>query len=223
MQIFLDSADVSEIEEINSLGIISGVTTNPSLMSKISGKLNERVLQICKLVQGDVSIEVIATDFDGMIEQGKQLTKIADNVVIKLPLTWNGIKACKYLTTNGYKVNMTLCFNANQALIAALAGATYISPFIGRLDDIGSKGMSLVKDIRQIYNNYKETLNTKILAASVRNPDHFYHAAVCGADVVTLPGKIIKQLLEHPLTKSGLDAFTEDWANSKLEMDIDKV
>ncbi|RYE06059.1 MAG: fructose-6-phosphate aldolase [Rickettsiaceae bacterium] len=216
MQIFLDSADIKEVKEICSLGIISGITTNPSLMSTIKGTFKDSIIEICNMVQGDISVEVIATDFDNMIDQAKKLAQLADNIVIKLPVTWEGVRACKYLTSCGYKTNMTLCFSPNQALIAAIAGATYVSPFIGRLDDISSNGINLISDIRQIYNNYKATLNTKILAASIRSPDHFYRTALCGADVITLPGKIIKRLLEHPLTNSGLQTFNHDWNNSGL-------
>jgi transaldolase len=218
MQIFLDSADINEIIEINKLGIISGVTTNPTLMSKTNSNLKDTISEICKVVTGDLSIEVIANDFNGMIEQGLEFSNLNSNIVIKLPMTWDGIKACKYFISENIKVNMTLCFSSNQALIAAIAGATYISPFVGRLDDIGLDGIELIKDIKNIYSNYDSKLNTKILAASIRNPNHFYRAALVGADVATMSGKIIKQLLDHPLTQSGLEIFNKDWINSKLRI-----
>lgn len=216
MQIFLDSADIDEIKEINELGIIEGLTTNPSLIAKAKGDFNTIIAGICKIISKDVSVEVAANDFEGMISQGEKIAKIADNIVIKLPITWEGLKACKYFSSKGIKVNMTLCFSANQALLAAISGAAYISPFIGRLDDIGYDGMNLIKDIRQIYNNYKDLLQTKILAASIRSPQHFYQSALIGADVITLPGKIIKQLIEHPLTQKGVEAFNRDWKDSNL-------
>lgn len=216
MQIFLDSADIEEIKEINDLGIIDGLTTNPSLIAKTKGDFKSTITEICKIITGDVSIEVVANDFESMIEQGSKFLDIAHNIVIKLPLTWNGLKACKYFSSNKSKVNMTLCFSVNQALLAAKVGATYISPFIGRLDDIGQDGIALISDIRQVYDNYQNSFNTKILAASIRSPSHIYQSALCGADVATLPAKIIKQLVNHPLTKSGLDEFNKDWAKCGL-------
>lgn len=215
MQIFLDSADIKEIDEINQLGIIDGITTNPSLMSKTKDDFGSTIVRICKIVRSDVSVEVAANDVDTMISQGNKILGISGNIVIKLPMTWNGIKVCQYFADKGKKVNMTLCFSVNQALIAAKAGAYYVSPFIGRLDDIGQNGMSLISDIRQMYDNYQ--YQTKILAASIRNPNHVYQSAMYGADVATMSSKIIKQLLDHPLTDSGLEVFNRDWAKSRLK------
>ncbi|WP_367364494.1 fructose-6-phosphate aldolase [Candidatus Tisiphia endosymbiont of Nedyus quadrimaculatus] len=215
MQIFLDSADIKEIDEINQLGIIDGITTNPSLMSKTKDDFGSTIVKICKIVRSDVSVEVAANDVDTMISQGNKILGISNNIVIKLPMTWNGIKVCQYFADKGKKVNMTLCFSVNQALIAAKAGAYYVSPFIGRLDDIGQNGMSLISDIRQMYDNYQ--YQTKILAASIRNPNHVYQSAMYGADVATMSSKIIKQLLDHPLTDSGLEVFNRDWAKSRLK------
>ncbi len=217
MQFFLDSADIDEIKEINNLRIIDGITTNPSLIARINKDFKSTIATICKTIMGDVSVEVAANDFEGMVTQGNKILNIASNIVIKLPLTWDGIKACKYFSENSVKVNMTLCFSANQALIAAKAGATYISPFIGRLDDIGQNGMQLIRDIKQLYINYP-TLKTKILAASIRSPEHVHHSALFGADVATMPAKIIKQLLDHQLTAKGLEIFNQDWISSGLEI-----
>ncbi|WP_341753292.1 MULTISPECIES: fructose-6-phosphate aldolase [unclassified Candidatus Tisiphia] len=216
MQIFLDSADIKEIDEINQLGIIDGITTNPSLMSKTKYDFVSTIAEICKIITSDVSVEVVANDVDTMINQGNKILEISSNIAIKLPITWNGIKACQYFADKGKKVNMTLCFSVNQALIAAKAGAFYISPFIGRLDDIGQNGISLISDIRQVYDNYQ--YQTKILAASIRSPNHVYQAAMYKADVATMSGKIIKQLLNHPLTDSGLEIFNKDWSKSGLEI-----
>lgn len=218
MQIFLDSADINEIREINELGIIAGLTTNPTLVSKHITDFDTSIAEICKIITGDVSVEVVAKDLTSMIKQSEKLLKLSTNIVIKLPLTWEGIKACKYLSHRGAKVNMTLCFSANQAVIAGLAGATYISPFIGRLEDNGNNGLELIQDIRQIYDNYAETIYTKILAASIRNPHHFQQCALAGVDYATLPGKIIKQLVDHPLTMAGLELFNKDWEKSKLKI-----
>ncbi len=217
MQIFLDSADLREIEEVYGYGIIDGLTTNPTLLAKTKTKLTETITQICAIVSGDVSIEVTANDYENMLAQSDKICQLASNIVIKLPLTWDGIRTCKYLSHKGIKTNMTLCFSANQALLAAKAGATYVSPFIGRLDDIGQDGIKLIKDIRQIFDNYPMVLNTKILAASIRNPLHVTQAALVGADVITMPGKLIKQLLEHPLTSQGLQMFNDHWSASGLK------
>ncbi|WP_375333614.1 fructose-6-phosphate aldolase [Candidatus Tisiphia endosymbiont of Xenochironomus xenolabis] len=216
MQIFLDSADIKEIDEINQLGIIDGITTNPSLMSKTKYDFVSTIAEICKIITSDVSVEVVANDVDTMINQGNKILGISSNIAIKLPMTWDGIKACQYFVGKGKKVNMTLCFSVNQALIAAKAGASYISPFIGRLDDIGQNGISLISDIRQVYDNYQ--YQTKILAASIRSPNHVYQAAMYKADVATMSGKIIKQLLNHPLTDSGLEIFNKDWNKSGLKI-----
>lgn len=217
MQIFLDSADIQEIHEIWQYGFIDGITTNPSLIAKTTGNFKESITKICKIALGGVSVEVSANDYAGMLEQGKKILKIADNIILKLPITLDGIRACKYFSSNGVKVNMTLCFSANQALIASKVGASYVSPFIGRLDDIGWDGMQLIQDIKRAYNNYSD-LSTKILAASIRSTEHVHRCALFGADVATIPGKIIKQLLHHPLTDKGLEIFNKDWHKSGLSI-----
>jgi transaldolase len=210
MKFFVDTADVKEIEELASTGLLDGVTTNPSLIMKSGRDFIEVVKEICDIVPGDVSAEVVATDHEGMMKEADKLRKLADNVVIKLPLTWDGIKTCKALTSEGTKVNVTLCFSANQALLAAKAGATYISPFVGRLDDIGQDGLELIADICTIYDNY-DNLNTQVLVASIRHPIHLLESAKMGAHVATLPPAVIRQLFNHPLTDKGLDAFLKDW------------
>jgi transaldolase len=212
MKFFVDTADVKEIRELESYGLLDGVTTNPSLILKAGRPMIEVIEEICSVVKGDVSAEVAATDYDGMIREAAVLKKIAKNVVIKLPLTWDGLKACKKLTDEGTKTNVTLCFAANQALLAAKAGATYISPFIGRLDDIHLNGMELISEIRTIYDNYN--FKTEILAASIRSVNHVKEAALIGADVVTVPAATIKALVNHPLTDKGLAAFVSDWAKT---------
>jgi transaldolase len=212
MKFFVDTADVKEIRELESYGLLDGVTTNPSLILKAGRPMIEVIEEICSVVKGDVSAEVAATDYDGMIREAAVLKKIAKNVVIKLPLTWDGLKACKKLTDEGTKTNVTLCFAANQALLAAKAGATYISPFIGRLDDIHLNGMELISEIRTIYDNYN--FKTQILAASIRSVNHVKEAALIGADVVTVPAATIKALVNHPLTDKGLAAFVSDWAKT---------
>lgn len=216
MQIFLDSADIREITEASELGVIDGITTNPSLMAQTVKDFRATITEICKIIKGDVSVEVAANDFETMIRQGEQILSIADNIVIKLPITWDGIKACRHFANQAVKTNMTLCFSIGQALLAAKAGATYVSPFIGRLDDIGQDGIKLISEIRQVYDNYQNSLNTKILAASIRSLDHLYQSALHGANAATIPSKIIKQLVNHPLTDMGLSIFNKDWANSKL-------
>ena len=217
MEFFLDTADVDSIRELSETGLIDGVTTNPSLVAK-SGKDFFTILKgISKIVSGPISAEVTALESDGMIAEGEKLAKIAKNIVIKLPLTQEGLKACKKLTKKKIKTNVTLCFSPAQALIAAKSGATYISPFVGRLDDIGENGMELIQKIKDIYSNYPK-LNTKILVASVRNMEHVAQAAIIGADVVTLPPKILEELYEHPLTKKGLDAFMEDWKKTNQKI-----
>ena len=217
MRFFIDSTDVKEIEELSSYGIIDGVTTNPSLFAQVSGDFYAIAKEICAATYGDVSLEVSATDYDNMIKEGEKILAIAENVVLKLPTTWDGVKACNYFSSEGYRVNMTLCFSATQALIAAKAGAAYISPFIGRLDDIGQDGLELIADIREIYSNYPD-LDTEILAASIRNPYHLYQASMIGADVATMPAKVIRQLLEHPLTDKGVEMFSNDWKKSGLKI-----
>ena len=209
MKFFVDTADVDEIREINDIGLLDGVTTNPSLIMKSGRDIMEVTKEICQIVDGPVSAEVTATQFDGMMKEAAVLKDIADNICIKLPLTLDGLKACKALTGQGVKTNVTLCFSANQALLAAKAGATYISPFIGRLDDLGIDGMELIEDIRTIYDNYD--FQTQILAASIRSADHVKQAALIGADVATIPPGVIKALAKHALTDKGLAAFLADW------------
>ncbi len=216
MKFFLDSADLEEIKKASKLGIISGVTTNPSLMAKNSRPVSEIIREICSLIDGPISAEVISTDYENMVEEGKKLAKIHPNVVIKIPLTIDGIRACKTFTDSDIRTNVTLVFSANQALLAAMAGATYVSPFIGRLDDIGSSGMHLIEEIRAIYDNYAFT--TEILAASVRHAEHVRDAAMVGADVATLPLSIIEGLYNHPLTTKGLEKFLQDFSNAKLTL-----
>lgn len=218
MKFFIDTADLKEIEEANDLGVLDGVTTNPSLCMKVGVKDFEgHIAKICKIVSGDVSAEVISTEYDEIVEEGRKIASIADNVVVKVPLIKDGIKAIKTFSDEGIKTNCTLCFSASQALIAAKAGATYISPFIGRLDDISTDGMQLIADIRLIYDNY--AVETEILAASIRHPMHFLESARIGADVATMPLNVIDQLLKHPLTDSGLERFLSDWdkLQSKLK------
>jgi len=212
MKFFADTAEIKDIKELHDLGLLDGITTNPSLIAKSGRDFKEVIKEICSIVPGPVSAEVASTAFDQMMAEAAVLRKIADNVVIKLPLTLDGLKACKTLTGEGTKVNVTLCFSANQALLAAKAGATYISPFIGRLDDINMEGMDLIRDIRTIYDNYAYA--TEILAASIRTPNHVTQAALAGADVATIPPAVIKKLADHPLTKSGLEQFVKDWAST---------
>jgi len=211
MKFFVDTADVAEIKDLAATGLLDGVTTNPSLIKKAGRDFKEVIAEICGIVDGPVSAEVVAMDFDGMKRQGDELVKIAKNVCIKVPLTIDGLKACKYFTDKGTQVNVTLCFSAAQAILAAKAGATFISPFVGRLDDIGQDGMELISDIVEIYNNYQE-FTTEVLVASVRNPMHVVLAAKLGAHVATIPANVIKQLALHPLTDKGLDQFNKDWA-----------
>ncbi|MEO0359326.1 MAG: fructose-6-phosphate aldolase [Pseudomonadota bacterium] len=209
MKFFVDTADVSAIAELNDLGMVDGVTTNPSIILKSGRDIMEVTKEICDLVDGPVSAEVVATDADAMIAEGRKLAEIADNITVKLPLTWDGLKACKVLSGEGKMVNVTLCFSANQALLAAKAGATFISPFIGRLDDINLDGMELIEDIRTIYDNFG--FSTEILAASIRNVNHVLDSARIGADVITAPPNVIKALASHPLTDKGLEQFLKDW------------
>lgn len=214
MKFFVDTADTNEIRELAATGLLDGVTTNPSLIMKSGRNFLEVIKEICDLVEGDVSAEVVALDYKGMMEEAKKLKKIAKNVVIKLPLTLDGLKACKSLSDDGTKVNVTLCFSANQAILAAKAGATYISPFVGRLDDIGQDGMELIGDICQIYSNYP-AFETEVLVASIRNPIHLLDSARLGAHVATLPPSVIRQLFNHPLTEKGIEQFMADWAKTK--------
>lgn len=212
MKFFVDTADITEIAEMNDTGLLDGVTTNPSLIMKSGRDIMEVTKEICDLVEGPVSAEVTATEYAEMMKEAAVLAKIADNICIKLPLTMDGLKACKALTSDGHKTNVTLCFSANQALLAAKAGATFVSPFIGRLDDIAVDGMDLIADIRIIYDNYD--FQTEILAASIRTVDHVKQAALIGADVVTAPPATLKALVKHPLTDKGLAAFLADWAKT---------
>ena len=209
MKFFVDTADVDQIAELNELGMVDGVTTNPSLIMKSGRDIKEVTREICNMVDGPVSAETVALDAGGMVEEGRELARIAENIAIKVPLTWDGLKACKQLAGEGRMVNVTLCFSANQALLAAKAGATFISPFIGRLDDINLDGMDLISDIRTIYDNY--AFDTQILAASIRSVNHATDAARIGADVMTAPPEVIRKMAAHPLTDKGLDAFLKDW------------
>jgi len=210
MKFFVDTADVAEIRELAATGLLDGVTTNPSLVAKTGRDFKTVVAEICEIVPGPVSAEVTALAAPGMIAEGRELARIAKNVAVKVPLTWEGLKACKALTSEGTMVNVTLCFSANQALLAAKAGATFVSPFIGRLDDIGLDGMELIREIRTIYDNYIE-LSTDILAASIRTVNHVKEAALIGADVATVPPSILKALVNHPLTDKGIETFLADW------------
>ncbi len=209
MKFFVDSADIKQIEDLMPTGLIDGVTTNPSLIAKNGDDMTKTIKDICALVPGPVSAEVTATDSDKMLEEGQYLASLAKNVTIKVPLTINGLKTCKALRAQGTQVNVTLCFSATQALLAAKAGASFISPFVGRLDDIGEKGMDLIEDIVVIYENYG--FETEVLVASVRSKQHVIDAAIIGAHVATLPPKVIYELYEHPLTDKGLKAFLDDW------------
>jgi transaldolase len=212
MKIFLDTANVNEIKEGVELGVVDGVTTNPSLAAKEKKPFRPLVEEICRIVPGDVSLEVVATDFEGMIKEGQELAQVAPNVVVKVPLTSDGLKAVKYLTGKGLRVNQTLCFSAAQAFLSAKAGAYYISPFLGRLDDIGAVGMDLIRDICEIYR--VQGFKTQVLAASIRNPLHVIDAAKAGAHVATMPFSVLQQLMKHPLTDIGLKKFLEDWEKS---------
>ena len=209
MKFFVDTADTEEIRELADTGLLDGVTTNPSLIKKSGRSIFEVIEEICGIVDGPVSAETVATDHATMLKEGQKLSKIAKNIAVKVPLTIEGLKTCKALTGEGIMVNVTLCFSANQALLAAKAGASYISPFVGRLDDIDEDGMALIEDIRLIYDNYE--FKTEILVASIRNPLHVLKAARIGADVATIPAPIMKQLFKHPLTDKGLKAFLDDW------------
>ena len=212
MKFFVDTADTKEIGELNALGLLDGVTTNPSLILKSGRDILEVTKEICGIVDGPVSAEVTATEYDEMMREAAALSKIADNICIKVPLTFDGLKACKALTGDGRQVNVTLCFSANQALLAAKAGATFISPFVGRIDDIGDDGMELIAEIRTIYDNYD--FSTQILTASIRTVNHVKQAALIGSDVATMPPAILRQLVKHPLTDRGLEAFLADWVKT---------
>ena len=209
MKIFLDTANLDEIRKYNDMGLLDGITTNPSLLAKEGGDPHEAIEEITRIIKGDVSLEVVSTDYDGMMEEGKKLREYGDHVVVKCPMTGEGLRACKSLSEQGIPVNVTLVFSPNQALLAAKAGAKYVSPFIGRLDDIGHTGMDLIKEIKQIFLNYD--FKTQILVARLRHPQHVTDAAKTGADVVTLPPAVLGKMLGHALTDKGLKAFLADW------------
>jgi transaldolase len=212
MKFFVDTADIKDIRECQQMGLVDGVTTNPSLIAKSGRDFKETIAEICSFVEGPVSAEVAALDYDGMMREGNILRKIAKNVAIKVPLTFDGLRACKSFSSEDTMVNVTLCFSANQALLAAKAGATFISPFIGRLDDINLDGMELISEIRQIYDNYG--FDTNILAASIRTANHIKEAAMIGADYATAPPAVLKSLVSHPLTDKGIASFLSDWAKT---------
>ncbi len=214
MKFFIDTADINEIRALADSGLLDGVTTNPSLVAQEEGKdFLDLIAEICEIVDGPVSAEVAATDYETMIQEGRKLAAIADNVAVKVPLTPDGLRVCKELSDDGILVNVTLCFSASQAILAAKAGAAFISPFVGRLDDLSQDGLQLIEDIVTIYDNYPE-FQTEVLVASIRNPLHITESAKMGADVCTIPPKVIHQLFKHPLTDKGLDAFVADWAKT---------
>ena len=215
MKIFLDTANLESIKMYNDMGLLDGITTNPSLLSKEGGDPQKTREEICSIIKGDVSLEVISTEYDGMIEDAHRLRKYGDNVVVKCPMTADGLKACKSLSAEGIPVNVTLVFSPNQAVLAAKAGAKYVSPFIGRLDDVGKDGMQLIEEIKEIFDNYE--FETEILVASIRHPMHVVEAAKIGADVVTLPPAVLGKMLKHPLTDIGLKNFLADWEKLKTE------
>ena len=210
MKFFLDTAEIDEVRQFNDYGLVDGVTTNPSLIAKSARDFFAVAEEICSIVKGPVSLEVTATDYEGMVKEGDRLKRIAKNVAIKLPITLDGLRACRHFANQDVMVNLTLCFSAAQSILAAKAGASFVSPFIGRLDDVGQDGLMLIEEIKQIYSNYPE-FNTKILVASVRNPIHIVTAAKIGADIATVPAKILEQLIAHPLTDKGLEIFLKDW------------
>ena len=211
MKFFVDTAEIDDIRELSETGLLDGVTTNPSLIHKSGRNFIDVIQEICEIVPGPVSAEVASVEAETMIAEGRKLAQIAENVMVKVPLTWDGLKACRALSNDGTMVNVTLCFNANQALLAAKAGAAFISPFIGRLDDIGLDGMELIQEIRAIYDNFADTIETEILAASIRSANHVKFSAMAGADVATVPPAVLKGLVKHPLTDAGLASFLKDW------------
>jgi transaldolase len=213
MKFFVDGVDIAEIKELADMGVVDGVTTNPSIIAKSGRAFKDVIKEICEIVPGPVSAEVVSTDSKGMLTEGRALAKIAPNVCVKVPLTNEGLKACHVFHQEGIMTNVTLCFSSGQALMAAKAGATFISPFVGRLDDIGQDGLNLIQEICQVYGNYAE-LTTEVLVASIRHPRHILDAAMIGAHVMTAPSKVIKQLLQHPLTDKGLEMFLKDWKDS---------
>jgi len=218
MKLFLDTADAAEIRELAATGLVDGVTTNPSLAAKTGRDYGESLKEICSIISGSVSAEVLATDFDGMLKEGRAAAKIAPNIYVKVPSTWEGMKACRALTNEGARVNVTLCFSPIQAMMAAKAGAAFISPFIGRVDDVGEDGMGLIRDIRAIYDNYG--FKTEILAASIRSVSHVREAALSGADISTIPADIFKKLMSHPLTDKGLAAFAADAKKANVTIKV---
>ena len=213
MKFFVDTADLNEIKDLAATGMVDGVTTTPSLAAKQGMNFKELIAEVCKVVSGPVSAEVTALDYETMMKEADVLRKIARNITIKVPLTQDGLKVCRALSSEGTMVNVTLCFTCGQAILAAKAGATFVSPFVGRLDDLGVNGMQLIEDIRMVYDNY-DSFKTQILVASVRSPEHIINAGRIGADVITAPPKVIRQLYHHPLTDSGLKTFAEDWAKT---------
>ena len=213
MKLFLDTANLAQIKRLNQMGIVDGITTNPTLVAKEPGEFEDIITAICREVKGDVSAEVVSTDFDGMVSEAKHLSSIAPNVVVKIPIIPEGLRATKAVTGIGIRVNMTLVFSANQGLLAAKAGASYISPFIGRLDDIGQRGMELVEDLVRIRNNY--SLKAEVLVGSIRHPQHVLEAAKVGADIATMPPEVMEKMMRHPLTDSGLKRFLDDWEKAK--------
>ncbi len=213
MKLFLDTANLAQIKKLNQMGIVDGVTTNPSLVSKEPGDFEDIVKAICREVKGDVSAEVVTTDFDGMVAEAKHLSKLAPNVVVKIPIMPEGLRATKAVSAMGIRVNMTLVFSANQGLLAAKAGASFISPFIGRLDDVGQRGMEVVEDLVKIRDNYK--LRAEVLVGSIRHPQHVLEAAKVGADIATMPPEVMEKMIQHPLTDVGLKKFLEDWEKAK--------
>ena len=215
MKIFLDTANIESIKIFNEMGLLDGITTNPTLLSKEGGDPQKTMEEIVQIIKGDVSLEVLSTEYQGMLEEGRRLHKYGENVVVKCPMTPEGLRACKSLTAEGIPVNITLIFSPNQAILAAKSGAKYVSPFIGRLDDIGKDGMHLIQEIKQVFSNYN--FNTEILVASIRHPMHVIEAAKIGADVVTLPPAVLGKMLKHPLTDIGLKNFLADWEKLKAE------
>jgi transaldolase len=209
MKFFIDTANIEEIKDANAMGMVDGVTTNPSLIAKEEGEFTDIIKEICSIVEGPVSAEVISLDYDGMIKEARELAKIAANIVVKIPMTIEGLKAVRTLAAEGIKTNVTLIFSATQALMAAKAGATYASPFVGRLDDLSLNGMVLIEEISEIYSNYM--FNTQIIVASIRNPVHVLNSALIGADVATIPHKVLSALAAHPMTDKGIESFMADW------------
>jgi len=213
MKLFLDTANLAQIKKLNQMGIVDGITTNPTLVAKEQGEFEEIIAAICKEVKGDVSAEVVATNFDGMVAEAKHLSTIAPNVVVKIPVIPEGLRATKAVSSTGIRVNVTLVFSANQGLLAAKAGASFISPFIGRLDDIGQRGMEVVEDLVRIRDNYG--LKSEVLVGSIRHPQHVLEAAKLGADIATMPPEVMEKMIQHPLTDAGLKRFLEDWEKAK--------